>query len=106
AMRRLGMLLASTCAMSLLLAAPTLAANSHKGKVVEAGAGKLTMTDLAGQNQQTHAVAVDAIITFGGQDGGVGGLQVGANITLTRAKNIGQTVVTKIHEHKATTASK
>jgi len=100
------MLLASTCAMSLLLAAPTLAANSHKGKVVEAGAGKLTMTDLAGQNQQTHAVAVDAIITCGGQECGLEDLQVGATITVTLEKNSGQTVVTKIHEHKATTASK
>src|SRR5712692_8122259 len=105
-MRRVGTLLASTCAVSLLLAAPALAANSHKGKVVEAGAGKLTMTNMAGQNQQTHAVAVDATITCGGKQCGLEDLQAGATITVTLEKSSGQTVVTMIREREAQKASK
>src|SRR5437016_6068872 len=40
-------------------------ADTHQGKVVETGAGKLTMTDMAGQNQHAHEVASDATITCG-----------------------------------------
>jgi hypothetical protein len=105
-MRRFGMVLILTCAGSLLLAAPALAANSHKGKVVAAGGGKLTMTDMAGQNQHTHAVAVDATITCGGKPCGLEDLQAGATITVTLEKTSGQTVVTMIREGKAQKASK
>jgi len=105
-MRRVGTLLASTCAVSLLLAAPALAANSHKGKVVEAGGGKLTMTDMEGKNQHTHAVAVDATITCGGKKCGLEDRQAGATITVTLEKSSDQTVVTMIREGKAQKASK
>src|SRR5216684_1085420 len=105
-MRRFVMLLAATCAVFMLLAAPALAATTHKGKVVEAGAGKLTMTDMTGTNQHTHAVAVDATITCGGQKCGPEDLQAGATITVTLEKNSDQTVVTMIREGKAQKASK
>jgi|SRR5712691_734903 len=105
-MRRLGILLTLTCAVSMLLAAPVLAANSRKGKVVEAGAGKLTMTDMEGKNQHTHAVAVDATITCGGKKCGLEDLQAGATITVTLEKSSDQTVVTMIREGKAQKASK
>jgi len=105
-MRRFVMLLAATCAVFMLLAAPALAANTHKGKVVEAGAGKLTMTDMEGKNQHTHAVAVDATITCGGKKCGLEDLQAGATITVTLEKTSGQTVVTMIREGKAPKASK
>jgi TPR repeat protein len=77
-MRRLGTLLAPTCAVSLLLAAPALAANSHKGKVVEAGAGKLTMTAMAGENQYSQEVPPEAIILCDGKQCGLEDLKAAA----------------------------
>jgi hypothetical protein len=38
-------------------------AKTHEGKVVKAGAGKLTMTDKDGKNEHTHDIAADAAIT-------------------------------------------
>jgi hypothetical protein len=105
-MRRVGTLLASTCAVSLLLAAPALAANSHKGKVVEAGAGKLTMTDIEGKNQHTHEVPADATILCNGNKCGLEDLKVGETVKVTLGKKGDQTVVTMIREGKAQKASK
>ena len=104
-MKRL-VLLASTCAVSMLLAAPVLAANSHKDKVVEAGGGKLTMTDMAGEHQHSHEVPAEATIRCGGKKCGLEDLQAGATITVTLEKTSGQTVVTMIREGKAQKASK
>jgi len=104
-MKRL-VLLASTCAVSLLLAAPVLAANSHKGKVVEAGGGKLTMTDMAGEHQDSHEVPAEATIRCGGKKCGLEDLKAGATITVTMGKKGDQTVVTMIREREAQKASK
>ncbi len=104
-MKRL-VLLASTCAVSLLLAAPALAANSHKGKVVEAGAGKLTMTDMEGKNQHTHEVPGDATILCNGNKCGLEDLKAEETVKVTLGKKGDQTVVTMIREGKAQKASK
>jgi hypothetical protein len=93
-------------ALLLFVSAPALAANSHKGKVVEAGAGKSTMTDMAGKNQHTHEVPADATILCGGKKCGLEDLKAGATVKVTMDKKGDQTVVTKIREGKATTASK
>ncbi len=94
------------CAVSLLLAAPALAANSHSGKVVEAGNGKLTMTDTAGQNQHTHDVPADAKILCSGKPCGLTDLKAGDTIKVTLGKKDDQTVVTMIRDGKAPKASK
>jgi hypothetical protein len=52
----------------------TWAADIHQGKVVGVGAGKLTMTDMAGKNQHTHEVATDAAITCEGKTCGLTGV--------------------------------
>ena len=59
------------------------AASSHKGKVVEAGKGKLTMTDVEGSNQHTHDVAANAKVTCEGQTCNLDSLQPGDWITVT-----------------------
>jgi len=84
------MLLASTCAVFMLLAAPVLAANSHKGKVVEAGGGKLTMTDMEGKNQHSHEVPSDATILCDGKKCGLEDLKAGSTVKVTLEKTSGQ----------------
>ena len=105
-MKRLGILLASACAVSMLLTAPALTANSHKGKVVETGSGKLTMTDMAGKNQHTHDVPADATILCGGKKCSLDDLKAGTAITVTMDKKDDQTVVTKISARKVKTEAK
>jgi hypothetical protein len=105
-MKRTVFVLAPLCALSLLLAAPALAANSHTGKVVEAGGGKLTMTDRSGQNQHTHDVPADAKILCSGKPCGLTDLKAGDTIKVTLGKQDDQTVVTMIRDGKAPKGSK
>ena len=76
-------------------------ANTHQGKVVEVGAGTLTMTDPAGANQHTHNVASDAVITCDGKPCGLNDLKTGDAITVTTATQGGLTLATKIEARKA-----
>lgn len=78
-------------------------AEVHQGKVVTAGGGKLTMTDVAGQNQQTHDVAADATVTCGGKPCGLSDLKADWTITVTTEKRGNQTVVSKIEAQEAST---
>jgi hypothetical protein len=87
-------------ALMLVLSNPVFAA-SHKGKVVEAGAGKLTMTDTAGKNQHTMEVPADATITCGGKKCGLEDLKPGMSVTVTTEKTGDQSVVTKVRAGKA-----
>lgn|SRR5262245_33236029 len=98
--------LAPLCALALLVAAPALAANSHSGKVVEAGGGKLIMTDLAGQHQHSHDVSGETKILCSGQPCGLEDLKVGDTIKVTLGKKDDQTVVTMIRDGKAPKGSK
>jgi hypothetical protein len=82
----------------LFVSAPLWAAGSHQGKVVEAGDGKLTMTDMAGANQHTHPVAADAKITCEGQTCDLASLQPGDVITVTLDQKDGEMVVTEIEK--------
>jgi ABC-type Fe3+-hydroxamate transport system substrate-binding protein len=78
-------------------------AEVHQGKVVTAGIGKLTMTDVAGQNQHTHDVPSDVTITCGGKPCGLNELKAGSTIAVTTEKKGDQTLVTKIEMQEAST---
>src|SRR5262245_35538472 len=75
-------------------------AATHQGKVVEVGAGTLSMTDPAGANQHTHNVASDAIITCDGEPCGLNDLKTGDLVTVTTATQGGVTLATKIEAKK------
>ncbi len=55
----------------------------HTGKVVQAGDGKLTMTDMDGTNQHTHNVAANATITSDGKPCRLDELQKGFQVKVT-----------------------
>src|SRR2546426_5876240 len=87
----------------LVALAPTMGAlgcrstaATHQGKVVEVGAGTLSMTDTAGTNQHTHEVAVNTIITCEGQPCGLDDVKVGDMVTVTTDTKDGKMVATKI----------
>jgi hypothetical protein len=88
-------------AIALFLSVPAFAQSSHQGKVVSAGEGKLTMTDTAGQNQHTHEVAAEAVITCEGKTCGLAEVKAGDAVTVTLEKKGDKTVVTKIEAKKA-----
>jgi len=105
-MKHAALVLTPLCATALLFAAPALAATSHSGKVVEAGNGKLTMTDLSGQHQHTHDVPAEAKILCSGKPCGLGDLKAGDTIKVTMGKKDEQTMVTMIRDGKAPKGSK
>lgn len=75
---------------------PAYGASTHEGKVVEAGSGKLTMTNAQGQNQHTHEIPADAAITCGGKKCGLDDLKAGNPVTITMDKKGDQNVVTAV----------
>jgi hypothetical protein len=87
-------------AVMLFVSAPVWAANSHEGKVVEAGKGKLTMTTMTGDNQHTHDVPADAKITCEGQPCKLESLAPGDVITVTLDQKDGKPVITEIQKTK------
>jgi len=96
-MRRTSMLVTSLgVALTFWVAAPAFGANSHAGKVVSAGAGKLTMTTPDGKNQHTHEIPADAAITCGGKKCALEDLKADAAVTVTMDKKGDQTVVTAV----------
>jgi hypothetical protein len=78
------------------------AANSHQGKVVSAGEGKVTMTDMSGGNQHTHEVTAETGITCGGKACSLADLKAGSTVTVTTEQKGAQTVVSKIEAQAAT----
>ena len=74
---------------------------THQGKVVEVGAGKLTMTDTAGTNQHTHEVASTVVITCDGKPCGLDDVKVGDMVTVTTDTKDGKPLATKIEAKKA-----
>jgi hypothetical protein len=73
---------------------------THQGKVVEVGAGTLTMTDTAGTNQHTHDVAANAVITCEGKACGLDEVKAGDIVTVTTDTKDGKTRATKIEAKK------
>ncbi len=88
-------------ALAVWANAPAWAADMHQGKVVEVGAGKLTMTDMAGKNQHSHEVATDAAITCEGKKCGLSDVKAGDMVTVTTDTKDGKTMATKIEARKA-----
>jgi hypothetical protein len=88
-------------AVAVWASAPAWAGDTHQGKVVEVGVGKLTMTDMAGKNQHTHEVATDAAITSEGKTCALTDVKVGDMVTVTTDTKDGKTVATKIEAKKA-----
>ena len=88
-------------ALTVWTSTPTWAAAMHQGKVVEVGAGKLTMADMAGKKQHSHEVATDAAITCEGKKCGLSDVKVGDMVTVTTDTKDGKTMVTKIEASKA-----
>jgi hypothetical protein len=77
-------------------------ANTHQGKVVAAGEGKLTMTDMGGGNQHTHEVTSETGITCGRKACSLADLKAGFTVTVTTEQKGNQTVVSKIEAQAAT----
>src|SRR6266849_6771197 len=88
-------------ALSVWASAPAGAADMHQGKVVEVGAGKLTMTDMAGKNQHSHEVATEAAITCEGKKCGLSDVKACDMVTVTTDTKDGKTMATKIEARKA-----
>lgn len=82
-------------ALMALVARPAVAEDkdkTHEGKVVSAGDGKLTMTDLEGK-QHTHTVAPKAKIMCDGKACKLEDLKKGTNIRVTPKKGDETTAV-------------
>jgi Cu/Ag efflux protein CusF len=77
------------------------ASTTHQGKVVEVGASKLTMTDMAGANQHTHEVASTVVITCDGEPCGLDEVKMGDMVTVTTDTKDGKPLATKIEATKA-----
>jgi hypothetical protein len=90
-----------TLALTLFVSAPALAASSHKGKVVEAGDGKLTMTDMAGKNQHTYEIDANTTILCGRKKCGLEDLKAGSVITVTLEKKGDKPQVTRVRMRQA-----
>jgi hypothetical protein len=83
-------------AVSWVTGAPVLAADSHQGKVVETGAGKLVMTDMDGKKQHPMEVPTSATVTRGGKESKLTDLKAGDTITVTTDTKDGKSMVTKV----------
>lgn len=95
---RIAMFATGLLVLVLFVSTPAWAASSHQGKVVAAGNGKLTMTDMTGGNQHTHDVSADAKVTCEGQPCSLSSLQAGDVITVTLDEKDGKMVVTEIQK--------
>jgi ABC-type Fe3+-hydroxamate transport system substrate-binding protein len=82
------------------------AADSHQGKVVEAGNGKLTMTDAAGGNQHSHEIPPEVTITCAGRPCTLADLKPGAAVTVITEAKAGTPQVTKIEAQEGSSTEK
>ncbi len=67
--------------------------NSHEGKIVRAGNGSLTMTDLQGQNQQTFKVAANAKIACDGKECKLEDLKPGYKVKVTQGSEADKALI-------------
>jgi len=95
----------ASMALALFLSTAALAAETYQGKVLSAGAGKLTITDLKGNAQQTHEVAANAQIMCDGKKCGLSDVKTGDMVMVTLDKNGDKTVATKIEAKSADRSS-
>lgn len=80
------------------------AADTHQGKVVEASAGKLTMTDMAGKNQHTHDITADTTVSRDGKVAMLTDLKAGDTVTITMEKKGEKPAVTKVEAKPASSS--
>lgn len=73
---------------------------THQGLVVKAGNNQLTMTDMAGKNEHTHAVADSATIMCDGKACKLEDLEKGITIKVTLERKEDKMVATKIEATK------
>jgi hypothetical protein len=81
-------------------------ANSHQGKVVEAGNGKLTMTDDVGGNRHTHEIPAEVPITCAGRPCTLVDLKPGTTVTVITEATDGTMQVTKIEAQEGSSTEK
>ena len=94
----------ATLAVAFWVSAPLMDEdkdNTHMGTVVKAEDGKLTMTMKGEEKEHSHAVAIDAKITFEGKECKLEDLKKGYAIAVTTEKRGEKTTVTKIDATKA-----
>jgi hypothetical protein len=82
------------------------AADSHQGKVVEAGNGKLTMTDAVGGNRHTHDIPAEVTITCAGRPCTLVDLKSGTTVTVITEATDSTPQVTKIEAQEASSTEK
>jgi hypothetical protein len=77
-------------AVALFLTLPTMVIaadeDTHDGKIVSAGNGKLTMTDKEGKNEMSHNVGADVVITLDGKEAKLDDLKAGFSVKVTTKK--------------------
>lgn len=95
----------ASLALALFLSTTALAAETFQGKVLSAGAGKLTITDTKGNMQQTHEVAANAQIMCDGKKCGLSDVKTGDMVLVTVDQNGNKTVVTKVEVKSADSSS-
>jgi hypothetical protein len=97
-LHRISMLVVACVAIFALAIGATIAAEpeTHTGKVVSAGDGKLVMTDADGTNEHTHAITDTCKITLDGQPAKLEDLKEGNAVTVTTEEQDGKDVVTAV----------
>jgi Cu/Ag efflux protein CusF len=95
----------ASLALALFLGTTALAAEAVQGKVLSAGAGKLTIADLKSNMQQTHEVAANAQIMCEGKKCSLSDVKTGDLVLVTVDQNGNKAVVTKIEVKSADSAS-
>jgi hypothetical protein len=77
-------------AVALFLTLPTMVIaadeDTHDGKIVSAGNGKLTMTDKEGKNEMSHNVGAECVITLDGKEVKLDDLKAGFTVKVTTKK--------------------
>jgi hypothetical protein len=100
-LHRIVSLLFVAVALSWVMSAPALAADSHQGKIVETSAGKLVITDMEGKKPHPMEAPTSATVTRDGKDAKLTDLKAGDTITVTTDMKDGKSVVTKVEAKAA-----
>lgn len=96
-MRKLIVSLSCTLAAAMLFAGPlAFAEDTHQGRVIAAGSGKLTMTDPEGQQKHTHEVSANVAVTCNGKPCKLAEVKTGSTVTVTTEQKDGAVAITKI----------
>jgi hypothetical protein len=75
--------------------------DTHEGKIVMAGNGRVTMTDKDGKNEHTHEVAQDAKVSCDGKECRLEDLKKGYSVKVSTEKRGGKEVATRLEAKKS-----